>query len=191
MRCNFHIRNFSSNAPAYMQDNNDPNSYIRCGGEVNDNSYWTFEKTSKSNCYNVKNTATNRYIQGYTTQTEQPVLLGVEKAEYYVVAPSAEGGRYGFAFTGNAPYDFTSGTIGLNLKSESNQTDCWVQTYAAANGTNHRSFWTLDEVSIPTMLGIIQAGNKIESNIFDIQGRRLKKVTHPGIYIVDGKKVMK
>ena len=185
------IRNFSSNAPAYMQDNNDPNSYIRCGGEVNDNSYWTFEKTSKSNCYNVKNTATNRYIQGYTTQTEQPVLLGVEKAEYYVVAPSAEGGRYGFAFTGNAPYDFTSGTIGLNLKSESNQTDCWVQTYAAANGTNHRSFWTLDEVSIPTMLGIIQAGNKIESNIFDIQGRRLKKVTHPGIYIVDGKKVMK
>lgn len=185
------IRNFSSNAPAYMQDNNDPNSYIRCGGEVNDNSYWTFEKTSKSNCYNVKNTATNRYIQGYTTQTEQPVLLGVEKAEYYVVAPSAEGGRYGFAFTGNAPYDFTSGTIGLNLKSESNQTDCWVQTYAAANGTNHRSFWTLDEVNIPTMLGIIQAGNKIESNIFDIQGRRLKKVTHPGIYIVDGKKVMK
>lgn len=185
------IRNFSSNAPAYMQDNNDPNSYIRCGGEVNDNSYWTFEKTSKSNCYNVKNTATNRYIQGYTTQTEQPVLLGVEKAEYYVVAPSAEGGRYGFAFTGNAPYDFTSGTIGLNLKSESNQTDCWVQTYAAANGTNHRSFWTLDEVSIPTMLGIIQAGNKIEPNIFDIQGRRLKKVTHPGIYIVDGKKVMK
>ena len=193
------IRNFSSNAPAYMQDTSDPNNYIRCGSEIDDNSYWIFEKTAKKDCYYVRNTTTNRYIQGYTTATEQPVLLGTEKAEYYVVAPSAEGGRYGFSYTGNAPYDFTAGTIGLNLKAESNQPDCWVQTYAAANGTNHRSFWTLHEVDIPTGISTIQnAECRMQNVMYDLQGRRvnsqfptLHSQLKKGMYIVDGKIVIK
>ncbi len=186
----FTIHNFSSNAPAYMQDTNDPNDYIRCGGEEDNNSYWTFEKTDNKNCYYVRNAFTARYIQGYNTTTEQPVLLGEEKAEYYVVAPSAEGGRYGFSYTGNAPYDFTNGTIGLNLKSESNQADCWVQTYAAANGTNHRSFWTLNEIE-PQILGINNIYLKSNKIIYDLQGRQLKKAIRPGMYIIDGKKIIK
>jgi arylsulfatase len=188
------IRNFSSNAPAYMQDTSDPNDYIRCGGEVDDNSYWTFEKTANKNCYYVRNASTNRYIQGYTAATEQPVLLGSGKAEYYVVAPSAEGGRYGFSYTGNAPYDFTAGTIGLNLKAESNQPDCWVQTFAAANGTNHRSFWTLDEVATPTGISTMHNSEcRTDKSVYDLQGRRLSPLTtnhsalKKGIYIVNGK----
>ena len=186
----FTIRNFSSNAPAYMQDTTDPNDYIRCGAEVDNNSYWTFEKTDNKNCYYVKNAFTARYIQGYTVATGQPVLLGDEKTEYYVVASSAEGGRYGFSYTGNAPYDFTTGTVGLNLKGESNQTDCWVQTYAAVNGTNHRSFWTLCEID-DTVLGITNVYKKDKSVIFDLLGRRLKSVARPGVYIINGKKVLR
>jgi len=184
------IRNFSSNAPAYMRDMADANDYIRCGGEVDDNSYWTFEKTDNNNCYYVKNAATNRYIQGYTADAEQPVLLGDEKAEYYVASPSAEGGRFGFSYTGNSPYDFTSGTVGLNLKNESNQEDCWVQTFAAVNGTNHRSFWTLDEIdNLP--LGIVNVKRMNNGAVYDLLGRQLKHANRPGVYVVDGKKTLK
>ena len=186
------IKNFSSNAPAYMQDTDDEFNYILCGSEVDDNSYWTFEKTDNKHCYYVKNAITNRYIQGYTAVTENPVLLGDEGAEYYVAAPSSEGGRYGFSYTGNSPFDFSSGTIGLNLRGESNQEVCWAQTYAAANGTNHRSFWYLNEVD-PNELGlaIIPMALTDEKAIYDLQGRRLYSITQPGLYIVGSQKVVR
>jgi len=186
------IRNFSS-TPAYMLDTADPADHIVCGGEAAEEARWTFEKTANKNCYYVRNAKTNRYIQGYTTQTQQPVLLGTDKAEYYVVAPSAEGGRYGFAFTGNVPFDFTAGTIGLNLKAESNQADCWVQTFAAVNGTNHRSFWTLDEVNTPTAIndGHNAVRNDRNHNYYDLQGRKLKSISRPGVYLIDGRIVLK
>ncbi|MCR5270446.1 MAG: sulfatase-like hydrolase/transferase [Prevotella sp.] len=186
----FTIRNFSNNAPAYMKDTTGPNDYVLCGDEVDENSYWTFEKTDNKNCYYVKNATTARYIQGYTATTEQPVVLGEEKAEYHVTAPSAEDGRYGFAYTGNAPYDFSAGTIGLNLRGESNQAECWVQTFAAVNGTNHRSFWTLDEIDATTV-GINSFKAKAPKQIFDLQGRQLNNTVHSGMYIVNGKKVIK
>ncbi|MBQ3632452.1 MAG: sulfatase-like hydrolase/transferase [Prevotella sp.] len=189
------IRNFSS-TPAYMQDLAEPgdgDDYIRCVGEVNDNAYWTFEKTANKDCYYVKNVTTSRYIQAYAPTTEQPVLMGDDKVEYYVVAPSAEGGRYGFAYTGNAPFDFTSGTIGLNLKAESNQADCWVQTFAAVNGTNHRSFWTLDEVEdLPTGITEVTNRHSVTPHSFDLQGRRITNGRlQKGVYIVNGKKVLR
>lgn len=183
------IRNFSS-TPAYMQDNNDVYNHIQCGGEVNDNSYWTFEKTSRENCYSVKNTNTGRYIQGYVATAQVPVLMGEEKAEYYVFAPSSEGGRYGFSYTGNNPFDFSAGTIGLNLKSESNQEGCLVQTFAAANGTNHRSFWTLQEID-QSVLGIDNAKIQYNHSIYDLMGCKLNNINSKGIYIVNGRKVLK
>ena len=185
----FTVRNFS-NTPAFMQDRSDVDDYIRCGGEVDDNSYWTFEKTDNKDCYFVRNLLTDRYMQGYASATGNPVLMGDEKAEYYVVAPSAEGGRYGFSYTGNSPFDFTAGTVGLNLKGESTEADCWAQTFAAVNGTNHRSFWTLNEVSnIP--VGISQIHSPSAASIYDLQGRRLQQAVRPGIYIINGKKIMK
>lgn len=185
----FTVRNFS-NTPAFMQDRSDVDDYIRCGGEVDDNSYWTFEKTDNKDCYFVRNLLTDRYMQGYASATGNPVLMGDEKAEYYVVAPSAEGGRYGFSYTGNSPFDFTAGTVGLNLKGESTEADCWAQTFAAVNGTNHRSFWTLSEVSnIP--VGISQIHSPSAASIYDLQGRRLQQAVRPGIYIINGKKIMK
>lgn len=183
------IRNFS-NIPAYMQDNDDPDNQIQCGGEANDNSYWFFEKTDNDNCYYIKNATTNRYIQGYEPVSQLPVLLGDEQAEYYVIAPSAEGGRYGFSFTGNSPFDFTAGTIGLNLRAESNQDGCIAQTYAAANGTNHRSFWTLQEIDA-SILSITNTKLPYNNLIYDLQGRRLNSMNTKGIYIVNGRRILK
>lgn len=184
------IRNFSS-TPAYMVDNMESDNRISCEGNVSDAAYWTFEPTINVQCYFVRNVLTGRYIQGYTQVSGTPVIMGNEGVEYYVAAQTSEGGRYGFACTSVTPHDFSSGTIGLNLRAESNQADCLVQTYAATAGTNHRSFWTLNEVSdeIVTPLQIV---NSKPSNTqwFDLQGR--PSTTHTsGIRVQQGKKVIK
>ena len=175
-----------------MVDNMESDDRIACEGSTGESAYWTFEPTSNTHCYTIRNVLTGRYIQGYAKASGTAVRMGTEGVEYHVAAQTSEGGRYGFACTSVQPHDFTSGTIGLNLRAESNQANCLVQTYAAAAGTNHRSFWTLSEVpdDIITRADRPQTANRKFSNgkWFDLQGRRQDAVRHPGIYIHDGKK---
>jgi arylsulfatase len=189
------IRNFSG-TPAYMVDNVESDNRITCEGSTSDAAYWIFEPTDNAQCYYVRNLVTGRYIQGYTKSSGQMISMGNQSAEYYVAAQTNEGGRYGFACTSVTPHDFSSGTIGLNLRAESNQANCYVQTYAAAAGTNHRSFWTLAVVPDDIITGITdlhpqKTVNSKSSNgkWIDLQGRLLNDVGHPGIYIRNGKKV--
>ena len=136
------IRNHSS-TPAYMADNNADDNQIKCVATITDACFWEFVPTSNTNCYYVKNQKTGRYIQGYSSN-EEMVVLGTNGVEYQVESFTDEDGKFGFSYTGNTPHNFSSGTIGLNLKGESNETDCYVQSYDAVHGTNHRSFWTLE-----------------------------------------------
>ena len=188
------IRNFSG-TPAYMVDNVESDNRITCEGSTSDAAYWVFEPTSNAQCYYVRNLLTGRYIQDYANVSGQMVAMGNRSVEYYVAAQSNEGGRYGFACTSVTPHDFSSGTIGLNLRAESNQANCYVQTYAAAAGTNHRSFWTLALVPDDIASGIekiINADNKRIRNgdAYDLQGRKMSNgQTVNGIYIQNGKKV--
>lgn len=184
------IRNFSG-TPAYMVDNVESDNRITCEGSTSDAAYWVFEPTDNAQCYYVRNLVTGRYIQGYTKTSGQMISMGNQSAEYYVAAQTNEGDRYGFACTSVTPHDFSSGTIGLNLRSESNQANCYVQTYAAAAGTNHRSFWTLAAVPDDIITGIndLQTHKIIKGKLFDLQGCPQNSITHPGIYIQNGKKV--
>ena len=188
------IRNFSG-TPAYMVDNVESDNRITCEGSTSDAAYWIFEPTDNAQCYYVRNLVTGRYIQGYTKSSGQMISMGSQSAEYYVAAQTNEGGRYGFACTSVTPHDFSSGTIGLNLRAESNQANCYVQTYAAAAGTNHRSFWTLTEVDdIITGITDLQTQQRVNSKSLnskwiDLQGRTLNAIEHSGIYIRNGKKV--
>ena len=189
------IRNFSG-TPAFMVDNVESDNRIACEGSVGDAAYWLFEPTTNAQCYYVRNLLTGRYIQGYVKTAEQPVRMGSEGVEYYVAAQTSEGRRYGFACTSVTPHDFSAGTIGLNLRAESNQPNCYVQTYAAAAGTNHRSFWTLNEVSddIVTAIGTLPQndGEIVNSKLsnskwYDLQGRPATRHTS-GIRVQQGKK---
>ncbi len=188
------IRNFSG-TPAYMVDNVESDNRITCEGSTSDAAYWIFEPTDNAQCYYVRNLVTGRYIQGYTKTSGQMISMGNQSAEYYVAAQTNEGGRYGFACTSVTPHDLSSGTIGLNLRAESNQANCYVQTYAAAAGTNHRSFWTLTEVDdIITGITDLQTQQRVNSKSLnskwiDLQGRTLNAIEHSGIYIRNGKKV--
>lgn len=174
------IRNFSG-TPAYMVDNMESDNRISCEGKVGEAAYWTFEPTINTHCYHIRNVQTGRYIQGYEKTSGTIISMGIEGIEYRVAAQATEGGRYGFACTSVTPNDFSSGTIGLNLRGESNQADCLVQTYAAAAGTNHRSFWTLDEAPDDVITGIDspflsparETGNDRlpDAKKYDLQGR--------------------
>ena len=123
--------------------------------------------------------------------------MGAEGVEYYVASQTSEGGRYGFACTSVTPHDFSSGTIGLNLRGESNQANCYVQTYAAASGTNHRSFWTLNEVSEDIVTGqrvtleehkVFPKEGDLEGGSFDLLGRPATR-HNKGIQVQRGKTV--
>lgn len=188
------IRNFSG-TPAFMVDNMESDNRITCEGSTSDAAYWIFEPTDNAQCYYVRNLVTGRYIQGYPKSSGQMISMGSQSAEYYVAAQTNEGGRYGFASTSVTPHDFSSGTIGLNLRAESNQANCYVQTFAAAAGTNHRSFWTLAVVPDDIITGIAipfrspEKHEIINSKWYDLQGRGHDAIVHPGIYIQSGKKV--
>ena len=169
------IRNFSG-TPAYMVDNMESDNKISCEGKVGEAAYWTFEPTINTHCYHIRNVQTGRYIQGYEKASGTIISMGIEGIEYRVAAQATEGGRYGFACTSVTPNDFSSGTIGLNLRAESNQADCLVQTYAATAGTNHRSFWTLDEVSDDVITGLLHQPTSVSprryiEGVYDLQGR--------------------
>ncbi|MBQ8455428.1 MAG: sulfatase-like hydrolase/transferase [Bacteroidaceae bacterium] len=183
------IRNFSS-TPAYMVDNRDSDNRIACEGSVGDAAYWVFEPTENTQCYYVRNVLTGRYIQGYAKTSGNAVAMGDESVEYYVAPQTSEGGRYGFACTSVTPYDFSSGTIGLNLRAESNQANCLVQTYAAAAGTNHRSFWTLDEVPDDIITALSPIPLRLPKVAYDLQGRLWQK-NSKGVKVQEGKKYMK
>lgn len=132
---------------SYMQDNGWGDNRIQCADQTNAYSFWTLTKTATPHCYNIKNTATGRYIQGYS-KSEATVTLGASPAEYFVDKFDSEGGCYGFSYTGNSPHNLTSsGTLGLNLRKEPNEDGCCVQAFAAVAGTNHRSFWKITEPS--------------------------------------------
>ena len=185
------IRNFSG-TPAYMVDNEESDDRISCEASIGDAACWIFVPTGNAQCYFVRNLLTGRYIQGYAKTSEQMVCMGSEGVEYYVAPQTSEGGRYGFACTSVTPHDFSSGTIGLNLRAESNQANCYVQTYAAAAGTNHRSFWTLAEApeDIATSLKVLpnedETFNAQNGQWFDLQGRPATK--QAGIRVQQGKK---
>lgn len=184
------IRNFSG-TPAYMVDNRASDNRISCEGSVGDAAYWVFEPTRNANCYFVRNVKTGRYIQGYAKASGTIVCMGNNGVEYYVASSTSEGGRYGFACTSVTPHDFSSGTIGLNLRAESNQADCLVQTYAAAAGTNHRSFWTLDVVSDDIITGMMLPVPTPTADMptYDLLGRRIVEGSS-GIHIRQGKKYL-
>ena len=162
------IRNFSSNSVAYMADTEAADNRVECVATVSGATYWQFVSTGNANCYYVKNYATGRYIQGYSG-SEQMVLMGDSPVEFQVQAFDNEGGRFGFSVTSNSPHDFTDGTLGLNLHAESNQADCYAQSFAAVAGTNHRSFWTLELVTPPMVIStskVYTMSNRNDNNVY-------------------------
>lgn len=52
------------------------------------------------------------------------------------------------------------------------------------------ALWTLEEVEGSTGIEDVEGENGMVKGIFDIQGRKIEQVVAPGLYIIDGKKVL-
>lgn len=135
-----------------ISNNNDANMFMQDNGKggvslavKNDNAYWKFVATENADCYYIQNAKTGKYIQGYNG-SEQEVATGDEGVEYYVKA-DADGslaGKFRMSCTANSPYDFSSGTLGLNWKNNNT-----VQSFASVAGGNPRSAWIVTEEVMP------------------------------------------
>ena len=145
------IKANSDKSTAFMADNNAADDRIEGVGRETPSIYWQFVPTGNTDCYYIKNCRTNRYIQSYPNENEKMVKMGNTPVEYYIKTFDGIDGRFYFAVTSNSPHDFTSGTKGLNLHAESNEDDCYVQSYNAVATGNGRSQWTLSEVKLYTI----------------------------------------
>lgn len=123
----------------FVQDNG---SDVLAIGAMSYNACWEFVSTGKPNCFYVRNLKTGRYAQACPTTTEVNITMGDIPVEYAVVDCSDQEGSHCFGFTSTnmSVIDFTAGSIGWNWKGDNT-----VQTYSAVAGTNHRSFWKLNE----------------------------------------------
>ena len=137
---------------------------IQMGG-FDDACYWQFIATGNDGCYYLKNKKTGRYAQQCSTATEVNVTMGDAPVEYRVKECSVEGtDMFGFTTTNQSNTEFTAGCVGWNWKNDNT-----VQTFAAAAGTNHRSFWKLTLVTPPMVIStskVYTMSNRNDNNVY-------------------------
>jgi len=146
-------QSFDASKTYTIVNNNDANMFMQDNGtggvalaSKNNNAYWKFVATQTADCYYIQNATTGKYIQGYSA-SEQEVTMGDTGVEYFVKA-DADGdlaGKFRMSCTANSPYDFSSGTLGLNWKNNNT-----VQSFASVAGGNPRSAWVVTEESMQT-----------------------------------------
>lgn len=108
--------------------------------------------------------------EAYQIEFDTPIAEGELKAGIYIfVIPKATYGDYNF---------------GKYLKNPSfvKASDCYVNT-------EERFPFSVDNTA--TGINSITTGDSVEKKIYTLQGVRVSKMTTPGIYIVNGKKVVK
>lgn len=155
-----------------IANRNDVNLYVKDTGvdviqmgALDDACYWEFISTSNEGCYYVKNKKTGRYAQQCSTVTEVNVTMGDNPVEYRIKECSEEGtDMFGLTSTNQSNTEFTSGCVGWNWKGDNT-----VQTFAAAAGTNHRSFWKLTLVTPPMQISTSKVyimSNRNDNNVY-------------------------
>ena len=155
-----------------ISNRNDVNLYVKDTGvdiiqmgALDDACYWQFIATENTGCYYVKNKKTGRYAQLCSTETEVNVTMGNDPAAYRIKECPAEGtDMFGLTSTNESNYEFTAGCIGWNWKNDNT-----VQTFAAVEGTNHRSFWKLTLVTLAMEINankVYTISNRNDNNVY-------------------------
>ena len=155
-----------------IANRNDVNLYVKDTGAdiiqmgaLDDACYWQLIATANNGCYYLKNKKTGRYAQQCSTSAEVNVTMGDSPVEYRVKECPAEGtDMFGLTSTNQSNCEFTSGCIGWNWKGDNT-----VQTYAAAAGTNHRSFWKFILVTPPMVIStskVYVMSNRNDNNVY-------------------------
>lgn len=137
-----------NNHAMYMKDSG--NDIIQCNAGLDTYSYWRFIPTGNEGCYYVQNLCTGRYAQTVPETAGVAVYMGTEPVEYFIKSTPGEGTDcFGMTSSDHANLAFNSSAcIALNWKEDTKN----VQSYLAAVGTNHKSFWFFKEAEPPSCL---------------------------------------
>lgn len=137
-----------NNHEVYMKDTG--KDVIQCNAGLDTYSYWRFIPTGNEGCYYVQNLYTLRYAQKVAETKEVTVTMGTEPVEYFIMSTPSEGTDcFGMTSSDHSDLTFSSSSCFALNWQETNKN---VQSYMAAVGTNHKSFWFLREVEPPSCL---------------------------------------
>lgn len=137
-----------NNHDVYMKDTG--KDVIQCNAGLDTYSYWRFIPTANDGCYYVQNLYTMRYAQKVAETREITVVMGTEPVEYFIKSTPAEGTDcFGMTSSDHSDLAFSSAScFGMNWHEDNK----YVQSYMAAVGTNHKSFWFFREAEPPSCL---------------------------------------
>ena len=137
-----------NNHDAYMKDNG--KDILQCNVGLDIYSYWRFIPTGNEGCYYIQNINTKRYIQAVAEQAAVAVNMGTEPVEFFILSTPTEGTDcFGMTSSDHVNLAFNSSSCFAMNWQEDNK---YVQSYMAAIGTNHKSFWFLRETEPPSCL---------------------------------------
>ena len=137
-----------NNHDAYMKDTG--KDVLQCNVGLDSYSYWRFIPTENESCYYVQNLFTKRYIQAVAEQPNVQVNMGTEPVEIFIKSAPSEGTDcFGMTSSNHRDLAFNSSNCYAMNWHEDNKI---VQSYMAAIGTNHKSFWFFREVEPPSCL---------------------------------------
>ena len=137
-----------NNHDVYMKDTG--KDAIQCNAGLDTYSYWRFIPTGNEGCYYLQNLYTLRYAQKVAETSNVVVTMGTEPVEYFIMSTPGEGTDcFGMTSSDHSNLTFSSSScIAMNWHEDNKV----VQSYLAAVGTNHKSFWFLREAEPPSCL---------------------------------------
>ena len=137
-----------NNHEVYMKDTG--KDVIQCNAGLDTYSYWRFIPTGNEGCYYVQNLYTMRYAQQVAETREVTVKMGTEPVEYFIMSTPSEGTDcFGMTSSDHSDLTFSNASCFAMNWHEDNK---YVQSYMAAIGTNHKSFWFFREIEPPSCL---------------------------------------
>lgn len=136
--------------------------------------WWAFVATGNENEYELYNAATETYAYTNSGFTATMKLDGAKDAGAYLVTIDTEKA----AITLSQGTKYMSDTHNTNARMLTDKNRYWRLEYI---GTEAGSLTGIEEVI---------GDDSSVKGIYDITGRKIETITAPGIYIVDGKKVL-
>ena len=137
-----------NNHDAYMKDTG--KDILQCNAGLDTYSYWRFIPTDNEGCYYVQNLYSKRYIQNVAESANVAVNMGAQPVEIFIMAAPSEGTDcFGMTSSDHSNLAFNSSSCFAMNWHEDNKI---VQSYMAAMGTNHKSFWFFREAEPPSCL---------------------------------------
>ena len=146
------------------------------GDEGNSCFYWAFYPTGKDGEYTIKSAKTGKEIYGQSMWDGGNVKAdGKEDASTFTLTLVPD--KYGFKIAVNDGYIYREGANSY-IKATGDESNC--------------RHWTIELVPQEIATGIqeVVSNNDVVKGIFDMMGRKISEITEPGLYIINGEKIL-